>query len=215
MKKSICISSGLYSNSSSVEGFLNNSSKLIIAVAGFGYSLDMPVFYYLSKHLDELDSDLIQIDLGYLKNSEFLSMSEEQQDRIFYSDIEILKSLLSKYKHNEVILIGKSLGSSVCLELLKDPEIYSISTKSIWLTPGTSAKDIYKSISVNKIQNLVIYGSSDPYTTQEMIDEMIPNETNEFYCIQDGDHGLKSGNVNNTVHELEIVMDSIFSFIRK
>ncbi len=74
----------LFSDHAEIRETLNGSKKLIIAIAGFSYSLDFPLFYYLSHHLDELSSDLVQIDLVYSKNPDFLEMDEAQLDKVFF-----------------------------------------------------------------------------------------------------------------------------------
>jgi hypothetical protein len=38
---------------------------LTIVFGGFGYNLDMPIFYYTLKFLDTQKTDVLQINLGY------------------------------------------------------------------------------------------------------------------------------------------------------
>lgn len=204
---------GLESKTSIVRHYPGNGGSLLVLIAGFGYTLEMPIFYYLERHFRETGTPLLMVDFGYSKDKPFLGIQDNQKEKQFSKDIESLARFLSTDGAEDLFLCGKSLGSTVCLSLLDDSDIYSRVRKVAWLTPGTAASKIYESIPHNKLENLVVYGSNDSYTTADMISGLSGFSNLQLLAVQNGDHSLDTDGAGDSISELKTVVTSVIRFL--
>ena len=97
---------------------------LTIIVAGFGYTMNAPYIYY-SKYIPyQLNSDVLLIDLDYGQLDKFIELPDPQKDEWFKSDLMGIRKCINGFsKYSTLWQIGKSLGTSVIIDLLADPNI--------------------------------------------------------------------------------------------
>ena len=191
------------------------SKRLTVLFAGFGYNLDKPLFYYTNKLLEDRDTDILKIDLGYSNNSEFLKLSEDLQDKQFEKDIEIIKKYLEKSNYEDYIMIGKSLGTTICYKLLQSEVLFSKTKCVIWLTPGNFAKDISDFIQAKDIKSLLIFGENDSYAKALDIAKLKSNKSLRIYSISEGNHSLEVSSSVDSILILHKIIVEISSFLNK
>ena len=194
----------------------SHSTVLTVIIAGFGYTIDCPFFYY-SKHIPfDSGNDVFMIDFQYSDNQEFLSLTEEQQDNWFNKEVSSIAQYLLKTKYTCFNFIGKSLGTTTIFKILSQiPSINDKTQKIVWLTPGTYHTQIYKYISDSKQLSLIVYGSNDPYTTDFDIQLSSKNPNVSFFIIPNADHGLECSNVQDSLHYLQSYIDKLQDFYKK
>lgn len=193
----------------------NKSKKLTVLIAGFGYNLDKPLFYYTNKLLEEKDTDILKIDLGYTLNEKFLSLSEDLKEKQFESDIEIIKKYLEKSSYEDYIFIGKSLGTTICYNLLKSKIIYSKTKSVIWFTPGLKAYDISEFLQSAKFKSLLIFGGKDEYAKDLDIEKLKKNKNLRLYSISDGNHSLEVTDCIESISVLHKIIVEVSTFLNK
>ena len=203
---------GLSGPAAAVTRYPGEDGRLAILVAGFGYTVDMPVFYYLTRHFLSRKTGVLQVDFGYSRDAEFLALSEEEKDRRFDADIAAVVSHAASVPEEELLLAGKSLGSTVCLRLTQSRAVAGRTSRAAWLTPGTYANEIYRSLPDNGIANMVVYGTADRYTTPEQIDRLRPASNVEILAIKDGDHAMETGSVSESISVLGTVVNRLVDF---
>lgn len=191
----------------------SDNRRLSVVIAGFGYNLDMPIFYYLWRLLKNSPTDVLQIDFGYSKDFRFLGLSESEQDKKFDSDIDSIRKFLETSEYTELVLIGKSLGSTACHQLLQSAYISDRTIGVLWLTPGTAAKAIGKSLESNGTQNLLVYGTKDSYAEQLEIEALTKLKNVEVFSVENGNHSLETDDLSESINFLEGVIGCIGKFL--
>ncbi len=216
MKKKQKINLELYSPFNTVELQVKGKNRLTILIAGFGYNFDMPIFYYTNKLLDSKETDVLLIDLGYSQYDEFLKLSEERQELFFSKDLNILQDYIESLEYEQLLFIGKSLGTTACYKFLHSDVIYDKTIGVVWLTPGTSAYKISKFIAKNDLNNLLIYGENDKFHEQLNLQLLEQNSMSLTHIpISNADHILESENCVESINILKFVIEKINIFVNK
>ncbi len=189
---------------------------LTIIVAGFGYTMNAPYIYY-SKYIPyQLNSDVLVIDLDYGQLDKFIELPDPKKDEWFKSDLMGIKKCINDLsEYSTLWQIGKSLGTSVIIDLLTDPNIVEKTEKIIWLTPGGKAQEIYSKIADFPISSLVVYGSNDPYTKDSEISKLRDSDNILIHTIKDGDHSLETDDIEQSIEHLKTYVNKLESFLKE
>ena len=186
---------------------------LTIVFGGFGYNLDMPIFYYTLKFLDTKKTDVLQINLGYDQDKKFLRLSEDEQDEIFIKDLEHIDKFLESLDYDNFLFIGKSLGTTSCYTLLKDKTLYDKTLGCVWITPGTYASDINNFILESDIKSLIIYGTNDEYSKMLDLEKLNKEEHIKLFEVSKANHSLECDTLTDSIINLEKIIKEISTFI--
>ena len=94
------------------------SKKLCIILPGIGYCLDRSYLDYSKQLAKEIGYDVLEIEYGYqINRSEF---NIEKEFSIMVSEsLEVIDNAIEK-EYEEILIIGKSIGTSVQSFLNKD-----------------------------------------------------------------------------------------------
>ncbi len=186
---------------------------LTIVFGGFGYNLDMPIFYYTLKLLDSKKTDVLQINLGYDQDKKFLRLSEDEQDEIFIKDLEHVDKFLESLDYDNFLFIGKSLGTTSCYTLLKNKELFDKALGCVWITPGTYALDINNFILDSDIKSLIIYGTNDEYSKMLDLEKLNKLEHIKLFEVNKANHSLECDTLADSIINLEKIIKEISIFI--
>jgi predicted nucleotide-binding protein (sugar kinase/HSP70/actin superfamily) len=97
----------LFSPYSCADLISKNSDTLTVLISGFGYSLDMPIFYYIQNLLENRNTDLLKIDFAYNKDECFLKLNDKEQDYQFKKELTSIQNYIEKtndYLHRVAFL---------------------------------------------------------------------------------------------------------------
>jgi hypothetical protein len=192
---------------------IKNTDKIAIIYPGYGYGLEAPIFFYLKELLVQNGFDIIGLNYRYNESKEFIKAAEDEKDKWFEYDckaigLEVFKAI-EQYK--EVVLIGKSLGTSVILNQIKSfkiPEEYKI----IWLTPGTSAHEIYQLLNIIKNRSLLMLGTGDRYYNEKEIKD-INNDNVTIKKVENAGHVFETEDIYKSIENISIILKEIELFI--
>lgn len=188
-----------------------DSETLVVLYPGFEYSLNAPLFYYLTKELKEKEIDILGVDYRYSEDREYLKFSKEEQEKALYFDSDKISESLSEYikSYKRVIFVVKSLGSVFLNNQLKTGQIPS-NVESVWLTPAIDFNEFNNL--TNK--NLVIYGTKDPFYLKYK--DVKLNNAIENFEIPDGKHCFEvDGNLESSINNNYLVIKKVLDFITK
>lgn len=174
------------------------SSDLALVFSGFGYTYNMPILYYLIKLLSKKKYDILAVDFEYSINNNFLDLSDYEKEEYFVMDLNGIKDHIFAMAYNKFLLAGKSLGATCCFLLLKDNKMQKNTDQIIWITPGTYADEIYTHIAKSAKDNIVIYGTLDPYTKKKHL-KLIQDQA-KIIAIEKGDHSLEVDSIDDSIH---------------
>jgi hypothetical protein len=158
---------------------------------------------------------MIGLDYRYNENEEFINTSDDEKDKWFEYDCKAIGSEVFKaiVQYKEVLLVGKSLGTSVILNQIKDskiPEEYKI----IWLTPGTSAHEIYKLLNIIKNRSLLMLGTRDQFYNEKDINN-INNDNVAIKKVENAGHVFETEDIYKSIENISIALQEIEVFIGK
>lgn len=185
------------------------SDTLVVLYPGFEYSLNAPLFYYLTKELREKGIDTLGIDYRYSEDKEYLKFPKEEQEKALYFDSDKISEFISEQikTYKRVIFVVKSLGSVFLNSQLKTGQISS-SVEAIWLTPAIDFNEFNNL--TNK--NLVIYGTKDPFYLK--YEDVTLDESIEILEIPNGKHCFEvdrdlEASINNNFLVIKRVLEFI------
>ena len=189
------------------------SNTLTVIISGFGYSLDMPIFYYTQKLLENRDTDLLKIDFAYNKDEYFLKLDDKEQDYQFKKELNSIQNYLEKTTYNNIIFIGKSLGTTAIYNLLNSSLIMERTIAAVWITPASISKNLNHYIPLTAIKNLIIYGIDDKYSKDLDINNLKENSDVKILEILTSSHRLEHTNLKDTIKTLNNIMITLEKFL--
>jgi len=183
---------------------IKNTDKIAVIYPGYRYGLEAPLFFYLEELLVQNGFDIIGLDYRYNENKEFIKADDDEKDKWFEYDCKAIGSEVFKAigQYKEVLLIGKSLGTSAILNQINNSlvsEEYGI----IWLTPGTSAHEIYKLLNVIRNRSLLISGTGDRYFNEKEINN-INNDNVTIKKVENAGHLFEVEDVYKSIENISI-----------
>ena len=178
--------------------FTTDSDTLVVMLPGYGYTVEGPLFYYLTGMCIELKFDVIQVNYGF---------QVARCDIDYSNDVDTvlkeIKTFLAGMKtYSKVIIIGKSMGTGFIDDL---SDLYQ-EPLSVHLTPT----DLTLTEELNE-RMFVIYGSAD-----SMLSEASKNKLAKKckrLIISNGDHSLEVGHVHTDLDNMKQIMKSVRSFV--
>ena len=170
------------------------SKKLCIILPGIGYCLDRSYLDYSKQLAKEIGYDVLEIEYGYqINRSEF---NIEKEFSIMVSEsLEVIDNAIEK-EYKEILIIGKSIGTSVQSFLNKD------------------LSGRFKNIRNIESNSLVITGDKDPLLSIAHRVKIEKREDIESFIIEGANHALDiEGNVMKTVDALKESLEIEKDFI--
>ena len=199
----------------SVESDLQNRSYLGILFSGIGYTYRNPLLYYSRKILKELGTDYIGIDYKYYEDSTFSSLTDDDREKRWENDNKaVLKSILDiEDQYKGLILIGKSMGTSVIRRCLKEPKIKEKAI-CILITPGNEWNEFC--VELEQIENniLGIASKEDRYYIEGNNSILRKNKNIDIFEIEKGNHSLEINNFETDIDCLKNIMMKENEFIK-
>jgi hypothetical protein len=61
---------------------------LVVLLPGYGYTLDMPLFYYAENRALEVGADVLRVEVAYVRVAEFQAADDDEQRRWLLEDTE-------------------------------------------------------------------------------------------------------------------------------
>lgn len=183
-----------------------NSKKVCFMFQGRGYHYNFPLFYYSRMVVLEHQYDVVQIHYDY--KSQKGDLSYEQFTAIMMDDIQpVLDEVLETGKYNEIVFLGKSLGTIPIAGDIMYREQFQQS-KMILLTPLIKQENLFSSLLNSNHEGLIVIGDQDPHYDSIRIEQLTENTRFQVEVILGGDHSLDVEK-NNTMESLKSLITVI------
>jgi predicted alpha/beta-hydrolase family hydrolase len=187
---------------------------LALLLPGYGYTLDMPLFYYAEKLLLERGWDVLRVEYAYNTRPEFQTLPKSERDRWLLADTTAAwRAGLGQRAYERVVLIGKSLGTLAMGHLLTlaDPPP---TAGAVWLTPLLSNERLGQQISQYGGPSLFVIGTADPQFDPVVLETLQVATTGEAVVVTNADHGMDiPGDPIASVHAVERVVEALGRFL--
>jgi len=182
-------------------------------LSGGGYNYDKPLFYYSTMLMLENKIDVVQVHYSY--PVEIFKNSIEEIANMMLDDINpVISDVTANYQYEEVILLGKSLGTiPLAMDFIKRESFRN--SKFIFLTPLLNFTQMYQSILQSSHKGLLVIGEKDLHYKSEKINELKQTSL-QIEMIQQGNHSLDVENLDTkgSLDALTFVMNKIQEVIQ-
>lgn len=163
---------------------------LAVLLPGFGYTLDMPLFYDSENLLLERGWDVLRVEYAYNQQPEFQDLPDQERERWLLEDATAAwRAGLEQRTYERVVLIGKSLGTLAMGHLLT-MAAQPANVKAVWLTPMLSVARLREQIRQYGGPSLFVIGAADPHYDRDVLAAMQAATNGEAVVIEDADHGM-------------------------
>lgn len=178
--------------------------KLALIFPGMGYHKDKPLLYYSSRIVQNLGYEIIHIEYVDMPPKVFDSPALEKAGNVAYEcTVKQLKEIdFSQY--DDILFIGKSIGTAVMARYIDDKEIPS---KQIWYTP------IEQTFSFNTKDAIAFIGESDPASDLNNIRKLAQENDIVLYTYPDCNHSLECNDVDTNITNIRDVMRKTKDYI--
>jgi predicted alpha/beta-hydrolase family hydrolase len=188
--------------------------QLAVLLPGFGYSLDMPLFYYAEHLLLERGWDVLRVEYAYNTRPEFRTLPAPERERWLLADATAAwRAGLGQRAYERVGLIGKSLGTLAMGHLLTmaEPPPH---VGAVWLTPLLGEERLRQQIVRYGGSSLFVIGTADPHFDPVVLEQMQVATIGEAVVVRNADHGLDiPGDPISSVRAVERVVAALGRFL--
>jgi predicted alpha/beta-hydrolase family hydrolase len=193
------------------QGAINH---LAVLLPGFGYTLDMPLFYYAQNLLLERGWDVLRVEYAYNTHPEFQTLPEMERNQWLLADTTAAwRAGLGQQTYDRVVLIGKSLRTLAMGHLLTmaDPPP---NVGAVWLTPLLAEERLRQQISQYGGPSLFVIGTADPHFDPVVLEKMQVATIGEAVVVRNADHGMDiPGDPIASVRAVERVVEALSRFL--
>ncbi|MDZ4992733.1 alpha/beta hydrolase [Clostridium perfringens] len=189
--------------------FINaGGKKLCVILPGIGYCLDRSYLDYSKQLAKEMGYDVLEVEYGYQINRSEFNLEKEFSIMVSES-LEVIDNAIDK-EYEEVLIIGKSIGTSVQSFLNKDLSKRFKNIKNIYISPINKTLDEFNIES----NSLVITGDEDPLLSIANRMNIEKRDDVESFIIEGANHALDvEGNIMKTVDGLKESLEIEREFI--
>ena len=165
-------------------------SKLAVVFPGIGYHKNKPLLYYSSKLVKGLGYKIIDIEYSKLpeKVKGNIAMMQKAAD-IAYFDVETQLKDVNFEDYEDVLFIGKSIGTFTLAKYVKEK---GINVRQIWYI-----------------------GDADPWSDVDKVKKMAADKGILLYSYPDCNHSLECEDVDTNIANLRDVMQKTKDYIIK
>ena len=187
---------------------------LAVLLPGFGYTLDMPLFYYAENLLLERGWDVLRVEYAYNKHPECQTLPATERHRWLLADATAAwRAGLGQRAYERVVLIGKSLGTLAMGHVLTAKDLPP-AVGAVWLTPLLSEEPLRQQIRQYGGPSLFVIGTADPHFNPVVLEEMQVATIGEAVVVTNADHGMDiPGDPVASIRAVERVVEALGRFL--
>lgn len=179
------------------------SKALAVIFPGKNYSTDRSLLDYAAKVAREHNCDILLLEYGY--QSARMDFKREEMNIIIGECKEAIASLP---EYSDFLFISKSMGTVIAGRSAEELGIQK-KTSHLYITPLAETVPL-----IQQSQGTVIYGSSDPLFGEQHSSEISGLNHMKVYRIDDANHSLEVGSVNESLAVLLVIINFYHEFFR-
>jgi hypothetical protein len=187
--------------------------QLGVLLPGLGYTLDMPLFFYIQMMCLDAGLDVLRVETAYNRDPSFAAATHDEQVAWVTTDaVAAWHAALARTEYLAAIIVGKSLGTLAMPGLFEERTARNLTFHSVWLTPLLSQAIVRQEIRGLGGRALMVIGDADPYYDPEILAQLERAGAN-VVVAPGADHGMNlPGDVVGSVRVLEEVFTAIRDF---
>ena len=189
----------------------NNSQNICIMLSGGSYTYDKPLLYYATMAMIENQFDIVHVNYSY--GSEYFENTPELIQSIISEDVsDVLQEVFAKKNYDDIIFIGKSLGTIPLAFNFVLNETYR-HAKFIFLTPLLKLNGFIENLNESKHPSLIVIGTNDHHYLQEL---STLNTNISLLEIHNANHSVElvPTNPSDSIKVIDLVINTMNTFIK-
>jgi len=179
------------------------SKVLAVIFPGQNYSAERSLLDYAAKAAREYDCDILMLEYGYQS-----ARVELKREEIGIVVDEGKAAVISLPEYEKYLFISKSMGTVIAGRIAEELGIGK-KTSHLYLTPLADTIPL-----IQQSRGMVIYGGSDPLFTEQNSLEINGLPRTKVYRIDDANHSLEVGNVNESLAILMVIINLYHEYLR-
>ncbi|MDT3428703.1 hypothetical protein J2Z22_004296 [Paenibacillus forsythiae] len=184
--------------------YLQGSDTLVVVFPGRNYPAELPLLHYAGKNALEHGCDLLLLEYGY-----YSARTELKREDMGILEEECAQALALVAGYKRLLFIGKSTGTVIAGRLAATADSPA-KVDCLYLTPLREAVPYIK-----RSGGIVIYGGSDPLFSEEDTAGLGGLTNVSLYKIDEANHSLEVGSVNESLAVLIVVNNLVHEFFRR
>ncbi|XMB72966.1 hypothetical protein RJI07_03405 [Mycoplasmatota bacterium WC30] len=187
-------------------GTTSDAKSLVVIFPGGNNSCDRPILHYLRKHF--LDQNFDVLCISYTNLVDETDPTEKQLDEIAFAINQAIMLVEKKKKYEKRIFITRSAGNIISAEM-KIKYSYVVD-KCVYMSPTSDALKY-----IDDYPGFIVSSTKDGYLTSDDITKLSKLSSDKAIMLKDGDHGLETTNILETIDFHKKVVSKIIEFIAK
>jgi hypothetical protein len=191
------------------------TKRLAVLFPGRGYTCAMPVLYYPGRWLYTRDANLLTMEYGFTRKQQILSKLNEEELLLWLTAdaSAALQAALETGTYQEVVLVGKSLGTLVLSQLAHTPPAGPTNLSFVWLTPLFKNPILYEAVLRNRPRSLCVQGDADPLYDAAAFERARAACAAQALIIPGADHSLEfAGNLDAALDAVRRLLTALAVF---
>lgn len=181
------------------------AKALAVVFPGKEYSVERPLLDYAAKVAREHGCDLLLLEYGY--QSARVDFKREDMDIVIEECKAALSALPAFADYEQLLFISKSIGTVIAGRVAGEMNVQE-KTSHLYLTPLADAIP-----GIKRSRGSIIYGGSDPLFTEQHSAEISGLQNIRVYRIDDANHALEVGSVNESLAVLLVIINFYHEFM--
>ena len=190
----------------------NNAQTICIMLSGGSYTYDKPLLYYATMLMIENQFDIVHVNYSY--GPEYFENTPELIQSIISEDVsDVLQEVFAKKNYDDIIFIGKSLGTIPLAFNFVLNETYR-HARFIFLTPLLKLNGFIENLNESNHPSLIVIGTNDHHYLREPLSTLKTNIS--LLEIPHADHSLElvPTNTSDTLKVIDLVISTMNTFIK-
>ncbi|OKP73874.1 hypothetical protein A3844_09245 [Paenibacillus helianthi] len=184
--------------------YITQESKVLAVVfPGRNYSAERSLLDYASKLAREYGCDILLLEYGYQS-----ARAELKREEIDIVTEECKAAVASLPDYEQLLFISKSMGSVIAGRVAAEMNLQQ-KTSHLYITPVADSMPLLR-----QSRGSIIYGGSDPTFTEEHAAGLSGQKNLRVYRIDDANHALEVGSVNESLAVLLVIINFYHEFFR-
>lgn len=179
------------------------SKALVVVFPGQNYSAERPLLEYAGKLAREYGCDLLLLEYGYQ-----IARAAFKREEIDIVVEECKVALASLPEYEQLLFVSKSMGTIIAGRIAAEADMGE-KVAHLFLTPVAESLPYIK-----QGRGSLIYGGSDPLFTRQHAAELSGMKQLRVYRIDDANHYLEVGSVNESLAVLLVIINFYHEFYR-
>ena len=181
------------------------SKKLAVIFPGVGYNKDKPLLYYAAKLALSKGYDIYSVDFHDMpSNIRGDEAKTAEAARLAYEQADARLSWVNFSDYDEVVFIGKSIGTAVAAKYATDR---GMDVAQVWYTP------VEKTFSFGTKRAIAFIGDNDPWSVFPNVEKLAAEAGVPLHVYSGCNHSLETADIEQNIANLQDVMHKTAEFI--